>query len=117
MPTLNMLPFETINMDFITKLPLSNRYNSILTIVDHDCTKATIFLPCKETIDAYGTAVLYATYVFPYYRIPKKIITDHNTRFTTEFTKELCNVLNIQQNLSMAYHLQMDGLAERTKQW
>ena len=35
-----VLPFETVSMDFIVKLPLSNGYNSILTITDHDCTKA-----------------------------------------------------------------------------
>jgi hypothetical protein len=26
-------------------------YNSILTIIDHNCAKAVILLPCKETID------------------------------------------------------------------
>ena len=39
------------------------------------------------------------------------------TRFTSAFTKELCEVLQIKQNLSSAYHPQTDGLAERTNQW
>jgi hypothetical protein len=38
--------FETIALDFITKLPKSQGYNPILTITDHDCTKASIFIPC-----------------------------------------------------------------------
>ena len=33
------------------------------------------------------------------------------------FTKELCKVLQIKQNLSSVYHLQTDRLAERTNQW
>jgi len=33
-------PFEHIAMDLIVKLPLSQGYNSILTITDHDCSKA-----------------------------------------------------------------------------
>jgi hypothetical protein len=32
------LPFQTITMDLITNLPLSEGYDAILTIVDHGCT-------------------------------------------------------------------------------
>jgi hypothetical protein len=55
----NVQPFQTIAMDFIVKLPLSGGYDSILTITDHNCTKAVILLPCKETIDAPGVAELF----------------------------------------------------------
>jgi hypothetical protein len=41
-------PFETVAVDFITKLPISQGYDSILTVTDHDCSKATIFIPCVE---------------------------------------------------------------------
>jgi len=40
----NALPFETITLDFITKLPESEGYDTILTIVDHDCSKAAFLL-------------------------------------------------------------------------
>ena len=30
------LPFETVAMELIVKLPLSNGYDSILTVTDHD---------------------------------------------------------------------------------
>ena len=39
-------PFETIAMDWITKLPPSAGFDSILTITDHDCSKAVLFIPC-----------------------------------------------------------------------
>jgi len=42
--------FETVAMDFITKLPLSGGYDTILMITDTDCSKASIFIPCNETI-------------------------------------------------------------------
>ena len=45
-PKPEAMPFETITLDFITKLPISQGYDSILTVTDHDCTKATIFIPC-----------------------------------------------------------------------
>ena len=63
------LPFELIALDFIVKLPQSNTYNTILTITD-TFSKASIFIPCNETIDAEQTALLYATYVLPHYGLP-----------------------------------------------
>ena len=45
-------PFEVIALDFITKLPKSQKYDSILTITDHDCSKASLFIPCAEEITA-----------------------------------------------------------------
>ncbi len=64
-------PFEVVAMDFITKLPPSNGYDSILTIMDHNCTKATIFIPCNETITSEGLAKTYLQNVYPHYGIPK----------------------------------------------
>ena len=39
-------PFKVVAMDLITQLPNSHGYNAILTIVDHGCTRAALFLPC-----------------------------------------------------------------------
>jgi len=74
--TPNTVPFNIININFITKLPPLKGFDSIMTIVDHDCTKATIFIPCKEQMDALGTAKLYTKHVFLHYGLPKQIISD-----------------------------------------
>jgi hypothetical protein len=111
------LPFETIVMDFITKLPTSKGNDMILTITNQGCLKATLFLPCREQKDVEGVAKLYADQVFPHFGIPKKVITDKDTRFTAKFTKELCRILQIQQNISSAYHSQTDRQSERSNQW
>ena len=58
-PTIEALPFQTISMDFIVKLPESAGYDSILTITDHDCTKMLITIPCRETIMAEGVAKVF----------------------------------------------------------
>ena len=94
-PEENAKPFETIAMDFITKLPPSGEYDTILTITDTDCSKASIFLPSKEAIDSEGVAQLYMTHVLPHYGIPKKIISDRDPRFTSRFGTELCRLLDI----------------------
>ena len=108
-PAHNALPFQTIAMDFIVKLLLSKGFNMILTITDHDCSKAAIFVPCNESINAPGVATLYAQHVFFYYSILSKVILDHDTHFTAHFAKELCRVLGVKQNISMVYHPQTDG--------
>ena len=53
------LPFQTMAMDFITKLPQSGKFDTVLTITDHNCSKAAIFIPCQEIITAEGVAGLY----------------------------------------------------------
>jgi len=103
-PTLNARPFSTIAMDFIIKLPVSKGYDSILTIMDHDCTKAVILLPCKEEMDSMGVAQLYLEKVFPYVGIPDKVISDRDPRFTSKLFKEVCDLLKIKQNVSSTYH-------------
>jgi hypothetical protein len=57
-------PFEVIAMDLITQLPESNGYDAILTIVDHGCTRAALFLPCKTTITGIEIAKLYFDNVY-----------------------------------------------------
>ena len=75
-PKEEALPFQTIAIDWITKLPVSEGFDSIMTITDHDCSKAAIFIPCNKTLTAEGLVGLYARHVFPYYGVPKKLISD-----------------------------------------
>jgi len=103
-------------MDFITKLPLSGGYNTILTITDTDCSKASVFIPCNEAIDSEGVALLYLNNVIPHYGIPHKIILDRDVCFISKFSTELCRILNIHQNISTAYHPQTDRASEQTNQ-
>jgi hypothetical protein len=116
-PVREALPFQTIALDFIVKLPISNGYDSILTITDHDCSKAAIFIPCKETINAEGVAELYLRYVFPRYGLPTKIISDRDPRFTSKFMKELLHLIGATTNTSTAYHPRTDGQSERSNQF
>ena len=90
-------PFEVIALDFITKLPKSQGYDAILTITDHDCTKASMFIPCVEEITAEGTAMLYVKHIFSRFGLPSRVISDCDPCFTSKFTHELCHVLGMCQ--------------------
>jgi len=103
-------------MDFITKLPPSGGYDTILMITDTDCSKASIFIPCNKAINSEGVALLYLNNVIPHYSISHKIISDHDVCFVSKFSMELCCILNIHQNISTAYHPQTDRASEQTNQ-
>ena len=60
---------------------------------------------------------MFATQVFPHFGVPTKVISDRDMRFTSHFTKELCRLLGISQNISTTYHPQTNGQSERTNQW
>ena len=111
------MPFETIALDFITKLPISQGYDSILTVMDHDCSKAAIFIPCKEAITAEETAGLIVQHVFPRFGLPQRIISDRDPRFTSKFIRGLCKRIGMTQNISTVYHPRTDGQSECTNQW
>jgi hypothetical protein len=115
-PQEDALPFQTIAVDFIVKLPELEGYNSIITIANHNCTKAVILVPCQEKIDAKGVVKLFKDCVFPFVGLPKKIISDRDSQFISTFFRELCRQLDVSTNLSTAYHLQMDGQSEKTNQ-
>jgi hypothetical protein len=108
-------PFTSIAMDFIVKLPISKTYDKILTITD-TFSKASILIPCHETIDATGVAQIYANHILPHYGLPLRIISDRDPCFTSSFFRELCRVTGAVQNLSTAYRPQTDGQSEQTNQ-
>ena len=111
------LPFQTVAMDLITGLPNRQGFNAILTIVDHGCSRAAIFLPCTTNISRLGIAQLYLDYVYRWFGLPTKIISDRDPRFTSHFGKAITKKLGIEQNLSTAFHPQTDRLSEQKNQW
>ena len=104
-------------MDFITDLPKSKGYNTILTIVDQGCSKVIKFIPCNKEITGEGVAELYLQHLFPWYSIPKCIISDRDPRFMGNFVKTLCKAMGIKQNLSTAFYPRTEGQSKCMNQW
>jgi Integrase zinc binding domain len=57
-------PFEQVAMDLITGLPKSHRHDTILTIVDHGCSRAATFILCSTTITGPEIAQLYLDNIY-----------------------------------------------------
>jgi len=110
------LPFKVIAIDLITQLPKSQGHDTILTIVDQGCSQAVIFLPCHTTITGEEIAQLYAENVYQWFGLPTKVISDRDPHFMSHFAKALCTKLQIKQNVSTAFHPQMDRLSEQKNQ-
>src|SRR6266851_6396117 len=96
----NTSPFSQVAMDLITGLPKSRGHNSILTIVDHRCSRAAIFLPCKKAIMGPQIMQLYYKHLYPWFGLPKRLISDQDPRFitlqlsTSKRTRHLMEPLN-----------------------
>jgi hypothetical protein len=116
-PKAETKPFETVALDFIVKLPVSQGFDSILTIMDQGCTKAAIFIPCNEDITAEETAALYIKHVFAHFGLPTKVISDRDPRFMSKFIQAACKVTGVKHAPSTAYHPRTDGQSERSNQW
>ncbi len=63
-------------MDLITGLPQIGKHNAILTIVDHRCSRTAIFLPVLDTITGAGITALYMDYIYQWFGLPTKVISD-----------------------------------------
>ena len=81
------------------------------------CASAAKFIPCNKTIDGQGVARLYFQHLFPWFGIPKHIISDRDPCFTSHFSTAVCKATGIQQNISTAFHPQTDGQTERMNLW
>ena len=105
-----------VTIDFITKLPRSTRqHDSIMVVVDK-LTKSTHFVPVKSTHKAANIVDIYMREIARLHGIPKAIVLDRDSKFTSNFRKGLFKEFGTSLNLSTAYHPQTDGQTERVNQ-
>lgn len=104
--------WQSVSMDFIVGLPISDGNDSILVVVDR-LSKMAHFIPCTSEITSEGTAKLFADFVFKLHGIPANIVSDRGPQFISVFTRALCKILGITQNISTSFHPQTDGQTER----
>jgi hypothetical protein len=111
-----MSKWEVISIDFVVGLSLtSHRHNSILVIVGK-LTKSAHFILVRDTYDVTNVACVFVSEVIRLHGIPKKIISDKDSRFPSRFWKSLQSALGTQLNLSTGYHSKTDGQTERVNQ-
>ena len=105
--------WEFVSMDWIINLPKSRSgYDAILVVLD-SYSKRAHFIPTKTTATAANSAQLFFEYVYKHHGMPQKIVTDRDSKVTSDFWRVLFNLLGTNLAMSTPYHPQTDGATER----
>ncbi|EIE82959.1 hypothetical protein RO3G_07664 [Rhizopus delemar RA 99-880] len=72
------------------------------------------FIPCKDNITSKDLAFMFIKHIFRLRGLPKDIVSDRGSLFTSNFWKSLLSLLKIKPNMLTASHPQTDGQTERT---
>jgi transposase InsO family protein len=107
---------EEISKDFIVGLRTTQSgYDSIWVIVDR-FLKVAHFIPVKTTYKGAKLAELYIARIVCLHGVPKKIVSDRRTQFTSRFWEKLHEAIDTKLNFSSVHHPQIDGQTERVNQ-
>jgi len=100
--------WDAISVDFISELPESGGYDSIMVAVD-SAGKCSHFVETVTTVTTAGAANLYLQNIWKLHGLPRKVISDRGPQFVAAFMKELYRLLGIEAATSTAYHPQTNG--------
>jgi hypothetical protein len=96
--------WEEIGIDFIVGLPRTQAgYDSIWVIVDR-LTKIAHFIQVKSTYSSAKLAELYMSRIMCLHGVPKKIVLDRGSQFTSMFWEKLHESMDTRLNFSSTYH-------------
>lgn len=90
-------------------------YDSVWVIVDR-LTKVGHFIPVKATYAGDKLAELYMKNVVRLHGVPKRIVSDRGSQFTSRFSHKLHEEMGAHLAFSTTYHPQTDGQTERLNQ-
>ncbi|GJU61977.1 putative reverse transcriptase domain-containing protein [Tanacetum coccineum] len=112
----DIVEYEGIAMDFVTKLPRTSSGHDIIWVIVDWLTKSTQFLPMCEDYKIGRLARSYLNEIVARHGVPISIISDCDSRFTSRFWQSMQEALGTRFNISTAYHPQTDGQSEHTIQ-
>jgi len=75
-------------------------------------TKYALFIPTREDATAVDFAEMFFEHIECRFGTPRSVVTDRDSRITSDFWKEICEIQMIKRRLSTAYHPQTDGQSE-----
>ena len=104
-------PFARVAVDLVGPLPVSaNGFRYIFTLVDF-ATRFPEAIPLKriETVDVAEAMMA----IFSRVGVPREILSDRGSQFTSEMMSELSRLLSIKQLRTTPYHAMANGMVER----
>ena len=106
-------PFDKVHMDIVGILPTTTSGNKFILTFQDDFSK---FMTCVAIPDAEATTVAKAFFnsIITRFNIPKILITDNGTNFTSKLFSEVCKMLGVKKIHISPYHPQANGSLERS---
>ena len=104
--------WKSISIDFMTHLPESTGFDSIMVVVDR-VSKMAHFVPMRDTATAQEVGQLYFDKVVKHHGVRKSIILDRDPKFTSCFWCVLWKKLGTKLKMRTAFQPQTDGQTER----
>jgi hypothetical protein len=100
-------------MDFVTGLPRTQKGNDSIWVIIDRLTKVAHFIPVKTTFGGATLTRIYLKEIVKLHGIPRKIVSDRGTQFTSKFWTSLQKAMGTKLDFSTAYHPQTDGKTKR----
>jgi hypothetical protein len=97
--------WEVVSMDFITKFTRTRKQHDYIMVVVDNLTKAAHFIPMKIIHKETHVADIYMREVANLHGIPKTIVSDRDTKFTSNLWKGLFKGFGTNINFSTTYLL------------
>lgn len=108
-------PWSHVSLDFVTGLPISNGFNTVLVVVDR-FSKMSRFVPLQKLPTARQTADTIMKEIVRYYGPPEEILSDRGPQFIARFWKSFWQLMGVTIRLTSGYHPQSNGQTERVNQ-
>ena len=106
------MKWKCISMNFITRLPtVQGGYDSIMVVVDM-VTKVSHLITVKTSYTTSDVARVFVKEIYRIHELPKRIVNDHDAKFTSKFWTSLFQAIGTQLCFSTAYHPKTDGQTE-----
>lgn len=90
-------------MDFIIGLPRVNKFGNIMVVVDQ-FSHYEVFIAVQANFDARDASQLFFRDMINYWRIPRSIISDWDTRFAENLWTKLFKIMRTDLNFSTSFH-------------
>ena len=89
-------PWEIVAMDILSGLPETARGNKHLLVVGDYFTRFKISIPLPD-MKAATVAEALSIHVICKFDVPRSLLTDRGSNFTSEYLKDVCGVLRVKQ--------------------
>lgn len=102
------LKWETIIMDFITRIPKTSREHDSIMVVVKKLTKSSHFIPINSIYKSSNIEDIFRKEIFRLHKIPRIVAPDRESKFIGNFQKGFFEDLGTQISFKPTCHLETD---------